>query len=66
MTPLEQNFLIWACVTLLAVIAFIGAIFVHAFLKMAKDVSEIKTAVMVQASKHDDLERRVYQLETWR
>ena len=66
MNPTEQSFLIWACVALLGVIAFIGAIFVNAFLKMAKDIGEIKTTVMVQASKHDSLEKRVEHLETWR
>ena len=66
MNPTEQSFLIWACLTLLAIIAFVGVIFVNTFLKMAKDIGEIKTTVMVQASKHDSLEKRVEHLETWR
>lgn len=63
MTPIEIKFLVWACGALLAIIAFVGVIFVNSFLKMAKDIAEIKTIIAVQASKHEDLEKRVEHLE---
>lgn len=64
MSAIEIKFLIWSCLTLLSVIAFVGVLFVNAFLKMAKDINEIKTTVTVQASKHDGLEKRVEHIET--
>lgn len=63
MTPVEIKFLIWSCTALLGVISFVGIIFVNSFLKMAKDIAEIKTIIAVQASKHEDLEKRVENLE---
>lgn len=63
MTATEQSFLLWACLTLLAIIAFVGVIFVQAFLKMGKDVHEIKVALTEQKVKHEDLERRVDGIE---
>jgi hypothetical protein len=63
LSPMEQTFLLWAIAFLLAIIAFIGAIFVHAFLKLASDVNEIKGNVKVATSKHDGLEKRVERLE---
>lgn len=63
MSPLETKFLIWVCITLLSVIAFVGIIFINAFLKMAKDINAIKTAIQVQSTKHDSLEKRVEHLE---
>lgn len=63
MTPIEQKFIIWACVTLLSVIAFVGVLFIHAFLKMAKDINTIKTTIQVQSTKHDSLEERVEKVE---
>lgn len=59
----EQQFLIWACLALLSIIAFALVLFVKAFLQMVKDVSEIKTALQVHGAKHEDLERRVEVLE---
>jgi hypothetical protein len=63
MTPVETKFLIWACLALLSIIAFIGAIFINSFLKMAKDINEIKTEIKVAGTKHDSLEKRVEHLE---
>ncbi len=63
MTQTEQSFLIWSCLSLLAIIAFIGAIFVNAFLKMGKDVHEIKLALTEQKVKLEDFERRVDTIE---
>ncbi len=63
MTQIEVKFLIWACLALLSVIAFVGVIFINAFLKMAKDINSIKTTIAVQAEKHNDLEKRVNRLE---
>ena len=63
MNPVEIKFLVWACLTLLSVIAFVGVLFINSFLKMAKDISDIKTTIQVQSTKHDSLERRVENLE---
>jgi len=63
MTPLETKFLVWVCISLLSVIAFVGIIFINAFLKMAKDINTIKTTIQVQSTKHDSLEKRVEHLE---
>lgn len=63
MTPTEIKFLIWACITLLSIIAFVGVLFINSFLKMAKDVNEIKTEIKVAGTKHDSLEKRVEHLE---
>lgn len=63
MTPNEQQAIIWACLALLSVIAFIGAIFIKYFMGMAKDVSAIKTQMAVNAANHEYLERRVSYLE---
>lgn len=63
MTPNEQQFIIWACVSLLAVIAFIGIVFVKYFMEMAKDVSCIKTSLEVHSVRHDSLEKRVEHIE---
>jgi hypothetical protein len=48
---------------LIAVLSFIGALGVNALMKMSRDLNEIKTMVMVQNVKHDNLERRVENLE---
>ena len=66
MNTTEQSVLIWACLTLLSIIAFIGVMFINSFMKMAKDINEIKTTVMVQSNKHNDLERRVENLEHYK
>lgn len=63
MNTTEQSFLIWTCLTLLSIIAFIGVLFINYFIKMANDINAIKTTVMVQSNKHNDLERRVANLE---
>lgn len=65
MSVVEVKTLIYICTSLLGVIAFIGAIFVKSFLKMAQDISEIKTDVKVAATKHDGLEHRVEKLESF-
>ena len=66
MTPTEVKFVIWVLLALLGIIAWIGKIGVSALIKMSNDIGEIKTTVMVQSAKHDDLERRVNVLETWK
>lgn len=63
MTPVEIKFLIWACLTLLSVIAFVGILFINAFMKMEKDINTIKTTIQVQSTKHDSLEKRVENCE---
>ena len=63
MTPIEQKFIIWACLTLLSIIAFVGILFINAFMKMAKDINTIKTTIQVQSTKHDSLEQRVEKVE---
>lgn len=64
MSTVEIKFLIWSCLTLLAIIGFVGIIFVNSFLKMAKDIAEIKTIIAVQSTKHEDLEKRVEKIES--
>lgn len=63
MTVNEFNFLIYISVCLLSIIAFVGVLFINSFMKMAKDINEIKTTISVQATKHEGLERRVTILE---
>lgn len=63
LTSTEQTMLIWVVTTLLGIIAFVGVLGVKALIKMGNDLSEIKTIVMVQSTKHDSLERRVELLE---
>lgn len=63
MTPTEQKFILWMCLTLLSVIAFVGILFINAFMKMAKDINTIKTTIQVQSAKHDSLEQRVEKVE---
>jgi cell division protein FtsL len=63
MNPIEIKFLIWACLTLLSIIAFVGILFINAFMKMAKDINTIKTTIQVQSTKHDSLEQRVEKCE---
>lgn len=63
MTHNEQQFIIWVCVTLLGVIASALVLFVKAFLQMVQDINEIKTALQVHGTKHENLEKRVEHLE---
>jgi len=63
LTQNESSFLVWAAITLLSILAFVGAIGVKALLGMAKDINEIKTSIQVQSTKHDGLEKRVEHLE---
>jgi cell division protein FtsL len=63
MTPIEIKFLIWVSLTLLSIIAFVGILFINAFMKMAKDINTIKTTIQVQSTKHDSLEQRVEKVE---
>jgi len=65
MTVTEVKALIYICTSLLAVIAFIGALFVKSFMRMAQDISEIKSDVKVAATKHDGLEHRVEKIEAF-
>jgi hypothetical protein len=63
----EQNtmytFFIWVMPILLGVLAFVGALGVKALIKMANDLSEIKTEVKVLVTKHDEHDRRIEHLE---
>jgi hypothetical protein len=66
MTP-EQTTMytvfIWVMPILLGVLAFVGALGVKALIKMANDLSEIKTEVKVLVTKHDEHDRRIEHLE---
>jgi hypothetical protein len=63
LTGNESQFLVWAVLALLAVLAFIGALVANAIIKMGSDISEIKVAVNTVAVKHDETEKRVARLE---
>ena len=60
----ETQFLIWAVITLLGILGFIGALAVKALMSLAKDVNEIKVSIKEIATKHEDLEARVERIET--
>lgn len=64
LTGNESQFLVWAILALLAVLAFIGALVANAIIKMGSDISEIKVAVNTVAVKHDETEKRVARLES--
>ena len=64
MSPTEQSFVLWSLLSLLGVLAFVGALGVNALIKMARDINEIKVMVMHVDTKHDELEKRVKNLET--
>ena len=59
----QFDILLWLVSGLIAILSFIGALGVNALMKMSKDLNDIKTMVMVQNVKHDNLERRVELLE---
>lgn len=59
----ENEIYIRAIVGLLTLLCVIGGIFVKSFIKMADDISEIKTDVRVASTNHDHLEKRVEKLE---
>jgi len=63
LTGNESQFLVWAVLALLAILAFIGALVANAIIKMGSDISEIKVAVNTVAVKHDATEKRVERLE---
>jgi len=63
LTSNESQFLLWALLTLIGVLGFIGALGVNALIKMARDINEIKLTVMRVDTKHDALEKRVEKLE---
>lgn len=68
MTPEQQTMytvFIWVMPILLGVLAFVGALGVKALIKMANDLSEIKTEVKVLVTKHDEHERRIDHLEKY-
>ena len=65
LTGNESQFLVWAVLALLAVLAFIGALVANAIIKMGNDISEIKIAVNTVAVKHDATEKRVDKLEEY-
>ena len=59
----ETHFLIWAALTMMAILGFIGALGVKALMNMGKDLNEIKVAVKEVATKHDETEKRVTRIE---
>lgn len=63
LTGNESQFLVWAILALLAVLAFIGGLVANAIIKMGNDINEIKIAVNTVATKHDEIEKRVIRLE---
>lgn len=63
LTGNESQFLVWAVLALLAVLAFIGGLVANAIIKMGNDINEIKIAVNTVATKHDEIEKRVIRLE---
>lgn len=65
LTGNESQFLVWAVLALLAVLAFIGALVANAIIKMGNDISEIKIAVNTVAVKHDATEKRVEKIEAY-
>lgn len=62
-SPIEFKALLWFVATLLSIIAFVGVVFVNYFIKLVKDVGEIKTELGIANEKHDGLERRVSVVE---
>lgn len=63
LSPNETHFLIWAALTMLGVLGFIGALGVKALMNMGKDLNEIKVTVKEVATKHEETEKRVTRLE---
>lgn len=59
----ETQFLVWAALTMMGILGFIGALGVKALMNMGKDLNEIKVAVKEVATKHDETEKRVTRLE---
>ena len=59
----ETQFLVWAALTMMGILGFIGALGVKALMNMGKDLNEIKVAVKEVATKHDETEKRVTLLE---
>lgn len=55
--------LLWSLPVLLGILSFIGAMAVRALVNLGNDVHEIKTALQVEITKRDALERRVDQIE---
>jgi hypothetical protein len=68
MTAIEIKFLIWGSGTLLAVLGFLSVFLLNRLTKtldrLQKDVGEIKIALQVHGTKHDELEKRVDKIET--
>jgi septal ring factor EnvC (AmiA/AmiB activator) len=58
-TTNETTFLVWTLGTLLAILAFIGALGVNAIIKMARDLGEIKTTIAKIDEKHNTFESTV-------
>lgn len=63
MSPIELKFCFGLLAILLATLSFIGGLGVKALIRMSRDLNEIKTLVSVQATKHDNLEKRVETIE---
>lgn len=68
MTPIEIKFILWGSGTILAILGFITVFLLGRLTKtldrLQKDVGEIKIALQVHSTKHDELEKRVEKLET--
>jgi septal ring factor EnvC (AmiA/AmiB activator) len=58
-TTNETNFLVWTLGSLLAILAFVGALGVNAIIKMAKDLGEIKTTIAKIDEKHNSFETTI-------
>lgn len=63
MTPIELKVLLYLFGMLLAILGFIGALAVHALIRMSKDITEIKTALKLGEYKFNDHEERIDNLE---
>jgi cell division protein FtsB len=68
MTVVDMKILIWSCGTLLGVLGFLSVFLLNRLTRtldrLQKDVGEIKTALQVHGTKHEELEKRVDKIET--
>jgi hypothetical protein len=70
MTPTEQQFILWAIGTLLAILGFIGVLAVNTLIKMNNNLNKLNVTVATIVEKqeaheeaHKELKARVYELE---
>ncbi len=57
------DLLLWILPSLLAILAFIGALAVKALMKMSNDINDIKISVSNITTMHEGLTERVERLE---